>query len=792
MKSNIGKFLVLKGVVLCLLIHSFSSYAQESNSEEAQWIWQEESGPANTWVAFRKTINVSEVPSEAMTRISTDTKYWLWINGELALFEGGLTRGAGPNTIYYDEVDFAPYLKSGENTIAILVWYVGRTCKPHVSSGQGGLYVAADWMPDLISNTSWKMKVHPAYDPNSGGGGNGPNTLPSYNVKFDARDALGDWSDHAWYTSEYDDSNWGTPIEKGEVNSLPWGDFVKRPIPQWNDRGLAKYESLTVNDTSIQLPYTNSTGSIVTIKAKLPFNQQITPCLAVNSGEGKTITIDVDNPFNKIKATYITKNGTQQFESYVWTNGHHVIYTIPSGVEVTELKYRWTGIGDMSGNFECSDPFYTRLYWMGRNTLYVCARDGYMDCPDRERGLWIGDVADQTGAIFYTLDEGGRSLLKKAIDNTINYRFGDTLAGLAPGFRGEGAVNNELTAQSLQFIGQGIWGYYFNTGDKATLANAYPAVFNYLNLWSMQSNGMPEHRKGFANWVDWGIDSDAYSLNVTTYYMALKAAKKMAIELGHSADTAWYNDRISSIKENFDQVYWQGTHYGSTGKPIDERASAVATIEGLANEKYFDTMVEEVLFPIQKCSPHLEWMVEEALFLAGDGEKALERMKQRYGWQMENNPEITTLYERFPNDPKGNLGTYNHAWNAPNYVLSRYIAGIKPTEVAWSRFEVKPNLLHLSQVKQIVPSVKGNIILEVNKDQSSYRLDLTSPDQTKATIYIPYPDKSTSQVVVNGKIVWKKGGIKSGLAGLKMIKSDESNLCFEVEPGEWCFETSNF
>ena len=75
-------------------------------------------------------------------------------------------------------------------------------------------------------------------------------------------------------------------------------------------------------------------------------------------------------------------------------------YTVPPDVNVLELKYRWTGLGSITGTFECSDPFFQRLWWMAANTLYVCARDSYMDCPDRERGLWLGDVADQTGAAW--------------------------------------------------------------------------------------------------------------------------------------------------------------------------------------------------------------------------------------------------------------------------------------------------------------------------------------------------------------------------------------------------------
>ncbi len=765
-------------ILLLLLLTMGSAAASQYN---AQWIWQEEKGPANTWVAFRQTIHVDEVPTEALTKVAVDTKYWLWINGEPILFEGGLCRGAAPNTIYYDLVDFAPYLKKGENSVAILVWYWGRTRKPHEDSGNGGLLVSADWNKDLNTNASWKMEVHPAYDPESGGGGKSANRVNAYNVKFDARRAMGDWTDAAWYSPAFDDSSWEVPEEKGKAGSSPWGSFVERAIPQWNDRGLTDYVELTSNKERVTLPFKNSTDSGIVISAKLPFNQQITPYLKVKSTPGKTIIMDTDNPFNLLQSIYTTKDGEQAFEGYTWFNGHFVEYTIPPRVEVRALKYRWTGVGDMPGTFECSDDYFTRLWWMARNTLYVCARNNYMDCPDRERGLWVGDVADQTGAVFYTLDEPGRLLLKKGIDNTIAYRDGDTIQGLAPGFGAYRGKSSELTGQSLQYIDQGIWQYYYNTGDKATLTYAYPAVLSYLKLWEMQPDGLPQHRQGYANWVDWGTDPDPVPTNIVLYYMALKAAKNMAKALVENKDIAWYNERIRSIEENFEAKYWQGKRYGSKDKSVEERVSALAVLSGLAKEEHYDLLVDSVLLPVQKSSPHMEWIAEAAIMHTGQYDKGLLRMQQRYREQVDM-AWLTTLYEKYHPRLRG---TYNHAWNAPNYVLSRYIAGIYATEVAWSSFEVKPNMAHLTRVKQLVPSVKGDITLEVVRKENAFSVDLTSPEATIATVYIPKSGRVIESVLVAGKCVWSNGKSEKQISGCEYEGEDADYLKFRVVSGSW-------
>ncbi|MDF7823441.1 alpha-L-rhamnosidase C-terminal domain-containing protein [Pontiellaceae bacterium B12227] len=764
---------------------SMASSANESSFDTgAQWIWQAEDGPKNTWVAFRKEFDLKKVPETALANISTDTKYWLWINGEMVLFEGGLARGPKRDGIYYDEVDIQSFLKPGENSVAILVWYWGKTAKTHDDSGMGGLLFSADLGEMVLtSDRTWKLKQHPAYDPKSKGLHRSANRPNAMDVKYDARKAMGDWTSKGWNSTEFSmDESWKPATEKGASGAAPWGGLVKRPIPLWNDRGLADFELLRIGEKKITLPYKTTGEKKTVIWGKLPFNKQITPYLKVKSNGGKTIEIGMDNTFNLINAQYTTTHGEQAFETYSWMSGHEVKYTVPPGVEVLELKYRWTGLGEIVGSFECSDPYFQRIWWMAANTLYICARDCYMDCPDRERGLWIGDVADQTGAVFYTLDEAGRLLLKKGIDNTIAYQDSDIIQGLAPGFGDYRGKSSELTAQSLQYIEQGIWRYYFNTGDKATLANAYPSVLAYLKLWNMESNDLPEIRKGYASWIDWGTNPDRPPVEVCWYHMALNAAKTMALELGMSADVPWYDERIQSIEENFDAVYWRDGYYGSAGAVKDERVSALAILTGLADESQYDALLKNVLITEYNASPHMEWMVEEAMILAGDTAAALNRMKERHAFQVDDE-SVTTLCEKF--GPR--KGTYNHAWNAPNYVLSRYIAGISATDVAWKEYQVLPDLAHMTAVKQVVPSVKGDITVDIKRTDKTYTMKLISPEGTTAVVGIPKASISPRTIEVNGFKVWKNGEFTDNVSGISWNGEDNKYIKFNVGPGTWTF-----
>ncbi len=754
---------------------------------KAQWIWQAQDGPANAWVAFRKTVNISSVPTKVIANIAADSKYWLWINGELVVFEGGVARGPSParpwnrvkeiwklppeskpSNTWYEETDITRHLRSGENTIAVLVWYWGRETHKgtHIDSGQGGLIFQADLGEQLlISDRSWKVRADSAYAHDSGDTGE---MIVQYNVKYDARNEIG-----AWTSPEFSDADWKAAIEKGAPPSAPWYALKRNYVPPLVNHGLQYYG----NYPEAKFPFTSS-GE--TITCTLPFNQQINPYLEVEGEDGKLIKIDTDNKHNRIKGFYTTKTGKQSFECYSWMNGNEVRYDIPAGVKVLTLKYRWMSVGEMAGAFECSDPFYQRLWWMGRNTLFVCARDNFMDCPDRERACWIGDVADQASYLFYCMDESGRQLLKKTLRTTMAYSQNGVYAALGP------LRLRELPSQSLQFVDQGIWQFYMNTGDVKTLRYAYPYVREYLKLWSMEESGLPKYRRGGSmdawDWSDWGQKDtlDKEILQRALYFMALNSAMKMADVVDATKDIAWYKQRIQSMRRAFDKRYWTGKYYSSNpAKLADDRANCLTVLCGLASKDKFEPIVNHVLIPNHYCSPHFEWMVEEALCYAGRHDAALKRMKVRYKSQVERK-EMSTLYEKFPHG-----GTYNHAWNAPNTILSKHVAGVLPTKPGWSEYQVLPNLVHLSKLKVVVPSVKGDISIDIRQREKAYEIELVSPAETSAIVGVPKTIGRVAKIQANDETIWTDRSANIEVHGVEPAGEDDRFIKYRVVPGTW-------
>ena len=175
------------------------------------------------WVCFRKTFELAEAPSENTLRISADSKYRLYVNGEIVVREGQLKRGPNPHDSYIDSLGIKN-LRKGKNTVAVLVWYFGKGGYSHRSSSHAGLYFDLSGKAFRVSSdSSWKSRLHPAYYIPTG---QKPNArLAESNIGYDARQELQSFAD-----TLYNDSAWANAVQMN-ADSAGWGTFRSRPIP---------------------------------------------------------------------------------------------------------------------------------------------------------------------------------------------------------------------------------------------------------------------------------------------------------------------------------------------------------------------------------------------------------------------------------------------------------------------------------------------------------------------------------------------------------------------------------
>lgn len=683
------------------------------------------------WLCYRMNLHLNDEPSDVELRIAADSKYWLWVNGELQVREGGLKRGPNPKDTYCDVLRGAQGLCEGDNTVAVLVWYFGKDGFSHRNSPTPGLAFRLSVDGKVLdTDKAWKVCRHPAYYLPEG---EKPNyRLPESNIGFDAA------KDIAFHQPDYDDSSW-SKVRRVSLEEAGWNRLVDRPIPQWKDYGLKTYTR------------TERQGN--QILAYLPYNAQVTPYLKVKSVADRKIDIRTDDyqggSATNVFAEYITREGVQEFECRGWMNGHYVIYTIPEGCEVLELKYRETGYEtDFAGNFWCDDPFLTRLWAKSQRTLYITMRDTYMDCPDRERAQWWGDVVNELGEAFYALDEKAHRLTRKGICELMDWQRADsTIFAPVPA----GNYKDELPMQMLASVGYyGFWTYYMGTGDKELIEYVFPRVKKYIHVWKTSPDGLVIPRKGGWTWGDWGDNKDMELLFSLWYSIALDGYAHMARLVDELTEARWADETNDRLRKVFHQKYWTGTYYKSPdyeGQP-DDRAQALAVVAGVLPKELYPT-IRPFFRQQYHASPYMEKYVLQALCEMGYYQDAMDRMRLRYEAMVDS--PLTTLWEGWGIGKEGfGGGSYNHAWSGgPLTILSSYMAGVKVVEPGFKVFSICPNLGNLSHVKVTVPLAGGRFIeADVKKDAERCVLELAVPEGTAGLVGLP---DGYTQMRVNGK-----------------------------------------
>ena len=640
----------------------------------AKWIWASTTS-VNSYVAFRKTFSLDEVPEEAVANIAAESKYYLWMNEELAVFDGASKRGATPYDGFYEQVDLADYLKQGENTLVILVSYNGRGGNSSVDPGKAGLLFemqAGD--QTIVSDSSFKANRLRAYRNKGLLGADWPNysqssMLAEWNVYYDARESVGDYT-----ASDFDDSAWEGATVVCEAGAQPFNDTYLSVIPLMKfDKEYTFLESEYIGQKLTQ-------DTIIMID--LPENMQFSPYFeltAESSGLRFTYYTNTltSQGIDSFRDDYVTAGGAQTYESLPWRSGSQLIIEAPAGITFTKIGYRRSGYdSERSGSFVTENEDVNTLWEKAVNTLLICMRDTYMDCPERERSPYIGDAANQIGETFYSLDENSWAMTKKTILNIIGWTKTDNCIPL----RSPSLATNENPVQTLNFL-VSVYEYLLYTGDEATVRLFYPVAVNYLKLWDLNDDGSIVYRDGTFMWVDWGDGADAEVLQNCWYYYALSSTQKLAKALGISSDEAFFTERIQKVAAGFAKFKKQGGY--SSGTAYDDRANAMAVVSGLADEDMYDEILN-VLTTTYGASPYMEKFVEEALCLMGEYDACLTRMLTRYQPMIDD--KDSTLWELWEKD----AGTINHGWTGGSLtVLSKYFGGISPESAGYESYSVR-------------------------------------------------------------------------------------------------------
>ena len=106
----------------------------------------------------------------------------------------------------------------------------------------------------------------------------------------------------------------------------------------------------------------------------------------------------------------------------------------------------------------------------------------------------VGDVVNELGEAFYSLDQNAHLLTRKAILELMNWQRSDsTIFSPVPAGNWNRGVAD---ADACQYRILWFWTYYMGTGDKNTIKAVYPNVKKYIHVWKLDEEGLVIPRKG--------------------------------------------------------------------------------------------------------------------------------------------------------------------------------------------------------------------------------------------------------------------------------------------------------
>ncbi|MBI1762040.1 MAG: glycoside hydrolase family 78 protein [Acidobacteria bacterium] len=511
-------------------------------------------------------------------------------------------------------------------------------------------------------------------------------------------------------------------------------------------------------------------------------------------------------------------SGVETFEPHFTYHGFRY-------VQVTGLNSK-PQLGDLIGrqfnsdmpetsSFETSSPLLNKLWqnilWTQRDNMHGIPTD----CPQRdERMGWMGDIQIFVGTGIFNMDMGAfyTKWLRDVRDaQTPDGRFPDfapqpfqkTLAAMKGGdFMGVAGW-----ADAGVVVPWRLWQLY---GDKRQLAENYESAKRWVEFVRQNNPDLLWKAKRGNDYGDW-LNSDTmkpppqlgipqkggevpkHVFATMMFAYATDLVAKMADVLQKPDEAVKYGALFNDIRAAFNKAYVKsdGRIEGET-----QAGYALALHFDLLPEGKRAAAVKYMLDGIAKYKGHMStgfhstYRMMLELTKAGHTEAAYQLINQTsfpsWGYSIENG--ATTIWERWDGYVKGRgfqdkgMNSFNHyAIGAVGEWMHRVILGINNDDAkpAYEHFVIHPYPGGgLTWAKGSYNSIRGKIESSWRVEGGGFKLDVTIPANTAATVYVP---------AKNAESVLEGDAPASQTTGVQFVRLEGGAAVFEVQAGRYNF-----
>ncbi len=673
----------------------------------------------NRHMLIRKEFDVSRAFDECLIDITGDDYYKLYINGQFV--------GQGPAPGYYfhynyNRYDVSKYLKEGKNVISVHLYYQGLVNRVWNSGDyrQGMIAeVIADGDCIVSTDSTWKYIISRAYTGQTTG------YETQYLENIDSR-----LEERGWKELSFDDSHWKNACE----NITDDHKFYLQETPS-----VQVYEEKPLLVQEIERGhYLIDFGHELTGQFKMEACGKEGQVIEIRHGEeveDGSVRFEMRCNCHYQEFWTLSGKGTDVLEFYDYKGFRYVEVIGSEDVINTNSFSAIVRHYPMESvcRFSSSDDLLNNIWEICARGVKFGSQEGYLDCPTREKGQYLGDLTVTAHSQIYL--SGDLRLFKKAIkDFALSTVICPGIMGVAPG-----SLMQEIADYSLQWP-MSLIRYYEQSGDIKFLEEMYPIAENLYSYFKKYqcSDGLLENVNEKWNLVDWPDNlRDGYDFELKDpigpgchnvinafYYGFVKDVNRIRDILGIE-----YEDETSHIKKSFIQKFYNS----SSRLFVDAEGSSHSAVHSNILPLLFDLVPEEakkdvVSFIKTKgfsCGVYMAYFLLKALARVGEYRAVYDLItsKDEYSWANMIKEGATTCFEAWGKDYKWNTSLC-HPWaSAPISVLIEDIVGLTPAEPGWKKIRFSPHIPHCLSSLTLEVKVKSGKI-KVEKDNGELKLEV--------------------------------------------------------------------
>ncbi len=742
----------------------------------------------NLYFYARTSCFLKEDKGQRRLYIAAGCAYTLFVNGRQ--ITAGPARG-NKTTLFYDSLEVGDLLKSGENHIGFLVFC--PNLHNHVCSPVGpGLFAQLENGDELASNADWEVNIADEWEQDS----------EPWAHKFGLVECRDFRKTPKGWATFGDNANWqkasvvskktdfcGKKLLPRDIPFLKENRYLPASIartayvPPLNNDNLndtigellhnephqvfapdGQWRNLLLEGESLLLPHDETKEDVAVI---VDYEKEISGGFSLDITAPSGVVVDVcycdfllDNGRMKVShfspnshhycARFITNEGRQQIEDARRQMGYRyfqlVFRNVSEPIRIHSLKAVDIRYPYSSGSsFLCSDFRLNKIWETCLETISVCTNDTFMDCPWRERALWVNDMI-VTG-LTAIQGFGDARIVKRCL----KLAHGDRQAhNLVPAIVPSTPLDKHILVPTCLYFLLELRDYWMHSGDAETLNEILPAIeknYKFFEEWEDEHCHLTPPEK-YWNFFEWSYESCDISLDGKNtanlnwlYAWCLRVLSELLDLNGEGKKAKYYASKIPKIVEGMKNHFKvEGEKYyadwleedGSQSKLASQLSHALAILSGALPEAEAKEFGEKILFDnkfheTELFMSHFQFLATEKV---GREEEALEKIRRLWGMIVDaGSPVIweNAVYEIGPDFASGS-GSLSHAFStAPVSFFQRTILGVKPLKPGFKKFSVDPRPLGLEFANGRVPTPNGNIHVAWKNTDEKLEVELTVP-----------------------------------------------------------------